>query len=363
MFEGSQDLLLTIKHRAYIIGLCLGLCSYGAEVTMSWHLSGFTSYETLMRLVLFLFALYSLVFLLLKNKLDRIHELGFYTLVTLDIVGTYAYQLMFGNAEVAIYSATWLAFVYIFAFFVFEPRRALTVGIGIATPLMLIGFGSYFMRGLPIESLHGLLRANFASSQVLLFAYAASRWRESYVKKKVEAAMSAQLALTDALTGIMNRRAVEGLLEREMAKASRYERPLSLILLDLDHFKKINDTYGHARGDVVLKTLAKLIETNLRLEDSLGRWGGEEFIVVCSETGLEPALGVAERLRLIVADHDWDMPVTASFGVAQWQASETLSEFFERTDKALYSAKQSGRNCVKSWENLPAQPVTALATA
>jgi diguanylate cyclase (GGDEF)-like protein len=168
------------------------------------------------------------------------------------------------------------------------------------------------------------------------------------VKKQVEAEISEHQALTDALTGVMNRRALEGTLEREMSKASRYQRPLSLVLFDLDHFKTINDSYGHARGDVVLKTLTHLTELNLRLEDNLGRWGGEEFVLICSETTLEEAAEVAERLRLVIAEHPWDMPVSASFGVAQWQAGETLARFFERADQALYAAKQAGRNTVRT---------------
>jgi diguanylate cyclase (GGDEF)-like protein len=148
----------------------------------------------------------------------------------------------------------------------------------------------------------------------------------------------------------MNRRALEGMLELEMAKASRYQRPLTLMLFDLDHFKKINDTYGHAKGDEVLKTVVRLVRSHIRLEDNLGRWGGEEFALVSSETSLDDALELAERLRDVLAKHDWNMNVTASFGVAQWQPGENGEQLFECADSVLYTAKQAGRNCVKAFE-------------
>jgi diguanylate cyclase (GGDEF)-like protein len=334
----SQDLLFTIKQRVYIIALSIGVCSYATEIFLSWgELRSSPFNITAWALLLWL-----------TKKISRYFEIGLYALGAAHIVYGYAAGLLSGEPYYSLTSAMWLAYVYAFAFFVFEPKLALGISLGIALPLTAIGIFSYVSRDLPLDDLHSILRIHFASSQVILFGYAASRWRESYIKKQIEAALSERLALTDALTGVMNRRALEGILELEMAKASRYQRPLTLTLFDLDHFKKINDTYGHAKGDEVLKTVVRLVRSHIRLEDNLGRWGGEEFALVSSETSLGDALELAERLRDVLAKHDWNMNVTASFGVAQWQSGENGEQFFERVDGALYTAKQAGRNCVKS---------------
>ncbi len=158
------------------------------------------------------------------------------------------------------------------------------------------------------------------------------------------------MAITDGLTGITNRQAFGRLLEREMARASRYASPLSLIMYDLDHFKRINDCFGHNVGDDVLKTVAGLVGDSLRDTDLHGRWGGEEFMVLLPETGLEAAGKVAEKLRRAIADHRFEGPggVTASFGVAQLSAGEDARSLAQRVDEALYRAKALGRNRVES---------------
>ena len=158
------------------------------------------------------------------------------------------------------------------------------------------------------------------------------------------------MAITDGLTGILNRQEFGRLLEKEMARASRYASPLSLIMYDLDHFKRINDRFGHNAGDDVLKTVAGLVGECLRDTDLHGRWGGEEFMVLLPETGLAAAGKVAEKLRRAIADHRFEGPggVTASFGVAQMVPGEDSRSLAQRVDEALYRAKALGRNRVES---------------
>lgn len=158
------------------------------------------------------------------------------------------------------------------------------------------------------------------------------------------------MAITDGLTGITNRQALGRLLEKEMERASRYRPPLSLIMYDLDHFKHINDQFGHNAGDDVLKTIADLVNQLLRDTDHHGRWGGEEFMVLLPETGLEAAGKVAEKLRQAIASHRFEGVgnVTASFGVAQLVPGEDSRSLAQRVDKALYRAKALGRNRVES---------------
>jgi diguanylate cyclase (GGDEF)-like protein len=157
------------------------------------------------------------------------------------------------------------------------------------------------------------------------------------------------LALHDHLTGAFNRSVIEGLFCREVEKARRYKRSLSLILFDIDHFKKINDTFGHATGDRVLKQLVRITEARIRTADYLVRWGGEEFLLLLPETGSVGAMVAAEKLRaaLETADMGIPTPVTASFGVACFQGGkETLEELVHAADQRLYRAKQAGRNRV-----------------
>jgi diguanylate cyclase (GGDEF)-like protein/hemerythrin-like metal-binding protein len=156
------------------------------------------------------------------------------------------------------------------------------------------------------------------------------------------------LATTDELTGLANRRLLDSMIAVEMARASRYREHLSLILFDLDHFKRVNDTCGHAVGDEVLVRMAEVIRGVVRAADAIFRWGGEEFMILVPHTDQEGALALAEKLRAAFAaeSHPVAGTVTASFGVAEWQVGEQLSEWFKRVDRALYVAKNGGRNRV-----------------
>lgn len=154
----------------------------------------------------------------------------------------------------------------------------------------------------------------------------------------------------DALTGICNRAALNEALGREVEVAQRHNRKLGMIVFDIDHFKKINDTYGHATGDCLLKALARAAEDTVRTSDQLFRYGGEEFIVLLPETGIRGAKQLAERMRLNIEGLECicegnHVKMTASFGVSVIQPDESEKSFFIRTDKALYKAKNAGRNC------------------
>ena len=160
-----------------------------------------------------------------------------------------------------------------------------------------------------------------------------------------------KLATTDSLTGILNRRSFFEQSHTEMDRAKRYLRPVSFILLDIDHFKRINDSYGHAAGDAVLVELSRRITAAIRKEDIFGRYGGEEFSLCLPETNQSTAYIFAERLRKIVEEepvqyNDRGISVTASFGVAGVEKVdiETLDELLLHVDKALYDAKELGRN-------------------
>ena len=158
----------------------------------------------------------------------------------------------------------------------------------------------------------------------------------------------ALLTKIDYLTQLANRKAIEAHINGLIQEACRYSRPFSVLMLDIDHFKHINDQYGHNAGDQVLVQLSRIIADRIRAADAAGRWGGEEFLVVCTETGLKQAAELAEYLRALIENAPFGLQcsVTASFGVVQYQQPETLTELVLRADKQLYAAKRGGRNRV-----------------
>ena len=154
------------------------------------------------------------------------------------------------------------------------------------------------------------------------------------------------LTLSDPLTHVGNRRKYEKRVQEEIERACRYKTPLSLIVLDLDHFKKVNDEYGHSVGDEVLREYSKLVKNALRGIDEIFRIGGEEFVVLAPHTAKKEAIALAEKLRKLIEEHKKIVPVTASFGVSEFEVCEDKESFFTRADEALYKAKSDGRNRV-----------------
>ena len=162
-----------------------------------------------------------------------------------------------------------------------------------------------------------------------------------------------QMATRDPLTGLLNRREMSRVLDEELQRARRYQRPMAVLWVDFDHFKDVNDTYGHAAGDSVLRAISRLLLGSVRSVDSIGRFGGEEFVIVLPEMDLEEAQETAERLRRKVAEEPQPLgngeavPLTISVGVAVYpDHGQTASTLCAAADKAMYLAKDRGRNCV-----------------
>ncbi|MBN2652485.1 MAG: diguanylate cyclase [Spirochaetales bacterium] len=157
------------------------------------------------------------------------------------------------------------------------------------------------------------------------------------------------LAETDALTQVKNRKKMEDILDLEMIVAMKYRTPLSIIMFDLDNFKEINDNFGHDVGDQVLVLVCNEVQSLIRSSDVLGRWGGEEFLVVCRNTDIESVSLLAERIRLGIMELSKQGVVdfiSASFGVAEFSSEESKNKLLIRLDKAMYSSKHQGKNCV-----------------
>ena len=157
-----------------------------------------------------------------------------------------------------------------------------------------------------------------------------------------------RLSYKDTLTNLCNRRRLNTFLEEHHHLYKRYNDPYSLIMIDIDHFKEVNDTYGHSTGDSVLREMARILRTTVRKTDHAGRWGGEEFLILCPKTTLAQAEILAQALREKIAGHPFKTVghKTASLGVVQILQNEELHDLIERVDAALYQAKKSGRNRV-----------------
>jgi diguanylate cyclase (GGDEF)-like protein/PAS domain S-box-containing protein len=163
-----------------------------------------------------------------------------------------------------------------------------------------------------------------------------------------------RISVTDALTGVYNRMKFDEEIERELTRSIRYDVPLTLIMFDIDHFKDVNDTYGHSRGDTVLRELVQLVREQLRDSDGLFRWGGEEFSIICPHTEAADARNIAERVRNTVETQVFEGVgvITISAGVGSFrQMRDTAESLLQRTDEALYEAKRRGRNRVASAES------------
>lgn len=205
-----------------------------------------------------------------------------------------------------------------------------------------LGVNDYVMRPLERQELQARVRTQI-------------RRRRYQTRLRTNFEESIALASTDALTGVYNRRYLDVHLDQMMRNANDARKPLSVAFCDIDHFKRLNDTYGHAAGDEVLVEFANRMRRSLRHFDMIARIGGEEFVVVMPDTGLDVALKVAERLRARMEDDPFtvtaagELPVTISIGVSVSEPGEVLgTDLLRRADEAMYRAKQAGRNRVEA---------------
>lgn len=210
---------------------------------------------------------------------------------------------------------------------------------------------------------HDYLRKPFEAAELLARIGGAVRVKRLQDELRIRNRQLDELSRIDGLTGLANRRHIDEQLERELEGADRHQQPLAILILDIDHFKRINDDEGHQAGDRVLQELARRMEGVVRAGDLIGRWGGEEFVVVAPRTDLAGALALGERIRAAVADHPVDLggrglAVTVSGGCAVGVGSAT--DLIGQADAALYRSKADGRDRVTG---APVDPVvSAMAT-
>lgn len=253
-----------------------------------------------------------------------------------------------GHVDGAVRIAMWTAAIAGFAHLALPARSAGLVAWGLWSVLAVASGALLATDGAPtIGERTTLLEAVLVQGAVLVLISGIVRVTSA---ERERAATMASLATSDALTGLTNRRGAEDRLEQEVDRARRYDHPLSVAWFDLDHFKQVNDCYGHDVGDRVLKTIADVARQTVRAHDTVARWGGEEFVVVLPEEELADAARTAERLRRAIERIELRLPsverVTASFGVAELAPTESASELIRRADQSVYAAKDLGRNQV-----------------
>lgn len=224
--------------------------------------------------------------------------------------------------------------VYLCAFLVTPARYAL--------PLCLMVLAIISFKLLPSLSLFDYSKISISLVATILFAYVFVSQRNR------QRDMLTKLSSEDALTGAGNRRGLHAKIDQLVAMYARNNEAMSLILLDLDNFKTLNDSEGHQAGDRVLRKVSRIIESRIRVTDSLFRYGGDEFVVLASRANLEVATSLAEEVRNLIVEKlpKFETPITVSIGVAQYRTGEQPESWLRRADDAMYQAKSAGKNLV-----------------
>ncbi len=239
----------------------------------------------------------------------------------------------------------WIPVIYVFAFTMGGHRSSLGISLAILTLFVAISL-PYLVGRTEQGYVNATIQLHMVSAVLIAALYFFSSYQHRFQIAQLTAGELARLANTDPLTGLANRRRLAEAIESERLRFARYGHAFSILLIDLDHFKAVNDRFGHGVGDRTLQALAARIVEVLRDVDTLGRWGGEEFVVILPETGFDEALQKAAALcehvaaTPLLADH----AITISCGVTNAAAGDDADALLRRADEALYAAKRGGRN-------------------
>jgi diguanylate cyclase (GGDEF)-like protein len=243
----------------------------------------------------------------------------------------------------------WIPVIYVFAFTVAGHKSSLALSLGILALFFVISL-PYLLHSPPERFANFTIQLHVVSAVLVAALYFFSGYQQRLQMAQLTMDELAALSHTDELTRLPNRRRISQVVGYELLRFERYGRGFALIMIDIDHFKDVNDHLGHQAGDLALKALALRARQTLRDGDTLGRWGGEEFVIVLPEAGLDDALRKARALCAHVARAPLidGLPITISCGVASVTPADTAESLFHRADAALYAAKQHGRNRAES---------------
>jgi diguanylate cyclase (GGDEF)-like protein len=240
----------------------------------------------------------------------------------------------------------WIPVIYVFAFTLSDHRSSMKLSLGILAVFVAASL-PYILHSPPRPDTNFTVQLHMVSAILIAALYCFSSYQHRFQIAQLTADELARMANTDELTGLANRRRMAEVIESELLRFARYGNAWSAILIDVDHFKSINDRFGHTGGDQALMALARRCKEKLRDVDVIGRWGGDEFVVLLPETPYEDCLSVADALcRHIEADPLSDgHRITISCGVTSASPGDDLGSLLHRADLALYACKDSGRNC------------------
>jgi diguanylate cyclase (GGDEF)-like protein len=285
-----------------------------------------------------------------SDTFGPLFERVLFSLVAVFFVGQF-YTMLWDLAQsgeshrVSLFSH-WIPMLYFLTYLIFEPHRGLRICL-IAYAFLLFPGLFYLVNNWSMPS-SGLIISLLGSNVIYIFAlFAITRQTRHFMQTGLRAEALETVANTDHLTGLHNRRYLDQLLQSTHWRNRTGGQPVSLLIFDIDHFKRLNDECGHQIGDIVLHDLAGILREHTRPTDELVRWGGEEFIILSPNTDLHQAEQLAERLRLEVQRTRLSgRQITVSSGVSQWNPGETAEQMIFRADQALYDAKKQGRNRV-----------------
>ncbi|GHF41373.1 diguanylate cyclase (GGDEF)-like protein [Deinococcus metalli] len=351
-----------LRRRIYVAALLLGLAVLGFLWVIEWTRGGGLGVQGSVDLLLIAVCLLALLWLRLRWPLPAI-ERTLYAANTVAVTTQFALTRTGSAPDTALLIAsTHLLLIAnaIVGYLAFPIRVGALLSLGTYVLAVAVGMWALSGRNDPALLLTAA-RLHVSVATVLLLVYALAWYRSSYLKISGEHARLTRQALTDPLTGLPNRHATYAAIEGLLAQSAQ-GRPGSVVMLDVDHFKAVNDTHGHHAGDHVLIAVAGALRTQLHATHTPGRWGGEEFIVVLPDLDTAHAAALAERLRahLHRTPHPGVGVVTASFGVATAEPGDDLGTLTARADRALYRAKAAGRDRVEVQSPPEGPPAMAL---
>jgi diguanylate cyclase len=337
--------------------LKLLLLSGSGAIAFMWRIESWADHISIIDhvaypLMILIFLVSAGILFLRPNLLERVERLTFATLAIYIVAhaqpGTHTNMQSYEFASLA----QWFPLVYTAAFFFLNTRQAILVSALVYMSIMFPYSVDLMLDNSALwTSDRGLLMLNvFCSHPVYIVTLSGiATLKTRILQAGAHADVLREAASIDYLTGVANRRTITHLLQSALDRAQEVGSVVSVILLDIDHFKLINDTFGHDIGDKVLIQLPNILQEHLRPSDTLGRWGGEEFVIVTNETNTAEAAQMSERLRKLLASHEFEQVgrCTASFGVTTSVLDDTPESLMKRADQALYLAKQAGRNCVE----------------
>ena len=361
-----------LKRSFYLFSLPLAMIAVSLLVVAEWRQGTLHIVDALgLPLLVLLFGTLTLGLWRGAISVTRLEVAAFSGVVPMYLASLGYSLFSLPQAQAALWNLTglgyWSPIVYALAFLIFGVKVGLRMSLLVYAISLLVWFIYFIILFLADETPMGgaVFYQLFASNGLLLvMLYGVGR---AFVAQAQQTAQLEHAAHTDPLTQLYNRRFLTQCLAQVVSSLG-HAQPLSLVLVDLDHFKKINDVYGHGVGDRVLQGVSRYLLDHARKMDVVGRWGGEEFLLVLPDTALPEALGVAEQLRagLEQSPDEATGTLTASFGVVQAGPGEAVAGLLERADRTLYRAKGAGRNRVEgdafSPADSPVKPQVSTAS-